>query len=289
MNHQIESTPHQQSAVPGQMHSSTNSTDAIDGIANTGSPSALRGDIYLTLHTRTAIRVMRGRRANRKRDVAPILGLYHFGSRMRDIYRAAAEDDPYADRTLVHTERRFEAAENKLKELIRQLQQRLERVRANQMEVEECLSMQPRRFRIKTPRYGAQGARLIGILDKVVRLAYTANHVNQMTRREMKQFIDSAAHEVRSAFYQQEQYKYLALTRDDIRQQTQRWGLALEQMGKLEAEFLKAETKPKYGPAIRAQSMISTTFMTPEQRKEIQDPEAHSEIEIEELKDPKPE
>ena len=72
-------------------------------------PGALQGQAWLTLQTRQAQRLIRGRPAAAGKPA--IIGLFGFADRLRGIWQGARQDDPYADWWLVKIEDALEAAE----------------------------------------------------------------------------------------------------------------------------------------------------------------------------------
>ncbi|MES9958674.1 MAG: AcaB family transcriptional regulator, partial [Sedimenticola sp.] len=72
-------------------------------------PGPLRGQIWLTLQTNQARRLIRGR--NGAKGQSPIIGLGLFAERLRLIWQASRNDDPYADWWLIKVHEAIEGRE----------------------------------------------------------------------------------------------------------------------------------------------------------------------------------
>ncbi len=69
----------------------------------------LRGQVWLTLQTNQARRLVRGRNGTKGRS--PIIGLGLFAERLRLIWQASRNDDPYADWWLIKVHEAIEDRE----------------------------------------------------------------------------------------------------------------------------------------------------------------------------------
>ncbi|MCY4642544.1 MAG: AcaB family transcriptional regulator, partial [Gammaproteobacteria bacterium] len=88
-------------------------------------PGALRGQVWLTLQTRQALQLVRGRTASD--DKPPIFGLVRFAQRLRLIWQAARDDDPWADWWLIRVHALIEAGAHHLQDRTAELEALLAR------------------------------------------------------------------------------------------------------------------------------------------------------------------
>ena len=95
--------------------------------ANDG-PGALRGEVWLTVQTHQAQRLVTGRRADEGKPA--IIGLMGFAALIRPIWDGARADDPYADWWLVRIYEALAQAEEALRETQASVLTRLEALSA---------------------------------------------------------------------------------------------------------------------------------------------------------------
>ncbi|MCP4430254.1 MAG: DUF1845 domain-containing protein, partial [Gammaproteobacteria bacterium] len=84
------------------------STEQLPSLNPQPTLGALRGQAWLTVQTRQAQRLIRGR--NGTTDKPAIIGLVGFADRLRLIWQAARNDDPYADWWLIRIHEAIEQA-----------------------------------------------------------------------------------------------------------------------------------------------------------------------------------
>jgi len=100
-------------------------------------PGVLRGQVWLTVQTRQAQRLIRGR--NGSADKPAIIGLVGFADRLRMIWQAARSDDPYADWWLIKVHEVLERVRNLIKTEQAALDARLEQFTALEVAVAESI------------------------------------------------------------------------------------------------------------------------------------------------------
>ena len=129
------------------------------------------GQAWLTLQTRHAQRLIRGRPAAAGKPA--IIGLFGFAERLRGIWQGARQDDPYADWWLLKIHDALVAAEQLIQAEQVTLAERLAALPA--LEVTVATSQKPYRtpLRFANP-YAYRGARLLGDYDELARGVLTA-------------------------------------------------------------------------------------------------------------------
>ena len=105
--------------------------------------------------------------------------------------------------------------------------------------IEAAVALQPSVFELtyRSP-LAYKAARLIALLDYVLRLSSTLHVIAVIEKNESQALAGQLKHVVRHAFNIARQYEFTQLTRDDVRAQTEEATEAAERLGVLPAEFL---------------------------------------------------
>jgi integrating conjugative element protein (TIGR03761 family) len=200
-----------------------------------GDPGALRGSAWLTLQTRHAGRLVKGRPGRAGKP--PIVGLLGFADRLRLIGQGTRTDDPYADWWLVRVDRVLGQAAAEL-ETFRLAVDALFAAHEG-LEVAVAASVQPTRFKLQFANpYAYRGAQLLAVYDGFARRVLSAQHVGLMNREEAERCLNEGARPLRRAFGSALGYRFLGVTRVQIEQQSAKAQQAVEAMGELPPEIL---------------------------------------------------
>jgi integrating conjugative element protein (TIGR03761 family) len=225
-----------------------NADPVVDYTTAVERPGRLRGTSYLTIETRQAQRLVYGRAHSD--ELQGIIGLVKFAMVMGRIWRAAELDDPYADWYLLQIHEALTTAQAQVKQATEQIQERLQSVTG--IEISVAHSLKPVQIPLHFPNaYGYMGGYLIADYDTLVRNVLTAVHVALMTREEGKHLLNNYGRIIRRSFLLPTQWKYCIITRDDIRQTTQRGAMAIDAMGELLQEVLDETLRAPHAPTIR--------------------------------------
>lgn len=198
-------------------------------------PGALRGQVWLTVQTRQAQRLIRGRNASAEKPA--IIGLVGFADRLRVIWQAARNDDPYADWWLV----KVHAALERVRDLViaeqAALDAQLEQLTALEVSVAE--SMKPYRIALQFANpYAYRGAQLIAEYDRFVRTLLTAHHVGLLTAATMEGMLNTCARKIRGAFAVPQGYHFLNVDHAALQQGTANASRARQLMGEVPEDVL---------------------------------------------------
>lgn len=198
-------------------------------------PGALRGQVWLTVQTRQAQRLIRGRNGNA--DKPAIIGLVGFADRLRVIWQAARNDDPYADWWLVKVHEALERVRDLVKNEQAALDAQLEQLTALEVAVAE--SMKPFRIALQFANpYAYRGAQLIAEYDRFVRTLLTAHHVGVLSGAAMEGLLNTCARKIRGAFAVPQGYHFLNVDRAALQQGTANASRARELMGEVPEDVL---------------------------------------------------
>ncbi|MCP4287411.1 MAG: TIGR03761 family integrating conjugative element protein [Gammaproteobacteria bacterium] len=215
---------------------------------SSGAPEAvgpLRGQVWLTIQTRQAQQLVRGRTGTP--DKPPIIGLVGFADRLRVIWQAARNDDPYADWWLIKVHEGIEAAGT----LIRDRQQALESLlqQMGSIEVTTAASLHPFRMPLQFANpYAYQGAKHLSAYDTLVCTALTAHHIGLLDRAACQEQLNISARKIRALFAIPQRYRFLGIDRPLIRQGTAESERAGHLMGALPADVLSGERQAPLVP-----------------------------------------
>ena len=205
----------------------------------------LRGQIWLTIQTRQAQQLVRGRTGTP--DKPPIIGLVGFADRLRVIWQAARNDDPYADWWLIKVHEGIEATGT----LIRQRQQALTSLlqQMESIEVTTAASQHPFRMPLQFANpYAYQGAKHLSAYDTLVCTALTAHHIGLLDRAACQEELNVCARKIRSLFVIPQSYRFLGVDRPLIHRGTAESERAGHLMGELPAGVLSGERQAPLVP-----------------------------------------
>jgi len=211
-------------------------------------PGALRSSTSMKIQTRQAQRLVYGRKY--EGDKPAIVGLLRFATLLRVIWTGAAADDPYADWYLVLIDQALTQSREDIKAMKAQVAGRLTQIKGVSVTVAESLN--PIRVDLNfTNPYAFMGAYLLADYDALVRAVLTARHVALLDRGASEKMLHEGGRCVRRAFECAHGYRYLALTRDDVRQGTSKAARAKEMFGPLHDEVLAGTLRAAHAPDIR--------------------------------------
>ena len=205
----------------------------------------LRGQVWLTLQTRQAQQLVRGRSATPGKPA--ITGLVGFAERLRVIWQAARNDDPYADWWLIKVHEGIEVAGT----LIGHHQQALDTLlqQVGSMEIIIAASRKPFRMPLQFANpYAYQGARLLSAYDTLVCHALTAQHVGLLDSRSCSAELGVCARKVRSVFAIPQGYRFLGIDRPAVRQGIDESKRARQLMGEVPEDVLSGEHQAPLAP-----------------------------------------
>lgn len=208
-------------------------------------PGALRGQVWLTLQTRQALQLVRGRNASRDRPA--IIGLVHFAERLRGIWQAVRNDDPWADWWLVRIHASIEAGARYLEDRKTELEALLARDPA--MDVTVAGSERPSRVPLQFANpYAYRGARLLAQYDSLVCMVLTARRVGLLDSEASDQLIRSCGHKLRSTFTIAQGYRFTGASRASLERGDAKSGTAVAAMGEVPGEIVRREQRAPIVP-----------------------------------------
>lgn len=221
---------------------STQSTEPERG------PGALRGEVWLTLQTRQAQQLVRGRHGTA--DKPAIIGLVGFADRLRMIWQAARDDDPYADWWLLKVHEAIEHARHMVRSQQQALDAQLEQLTA--MDVTVAASLRPYRIPLQFANpYAYQGAQLIAEYDTLSCTVLTACHIGLLESRAAESLLHRCARKIRGTFVLTQGYSFMAIDRPAVLKGTAKAIRAQEVMGLVPDDVLSGDRRAPLVPRKR--------------------------------------
>jgi integrating conjugative element protein (TIGR03761 family) len=219
-----------------------------DGVAQSDDrPGVLRGRATLTLQTRQAQRLVKGRGTSAEKPA--IIGLLGFANGVRTLWHGARSDDPYADWWLLQVEEILVQAGHELVSLEQGIAKRFEALGA--IEVAPPVSVKPVRIALNFSNpYAFRAAGLIGRFDALACMILSARHVGLVERDEAEKTLHQGGRWVRRALQSPVGYRLIGVTRDDVGQGTAKAMQAVEAMGEIPDEVLSGTRRAPHAPTV---------------------------------------
>ena len=218
-------------------------------------PGALHGQVWLTLQTHQAQQLIHGREGTP--DKPPIIGLTGFANRLRVIWRAARDDDPYADWWLIKVHEAIDTIATLFRHRQAALNASLEQMTA--MKVTVAASQDPVRVDLQFANpYAYRGAQLVAEYDRLVCTAWTARHIGLLEGQACVHIQRACARKLRALFLIPQSYRLLKINRETVRTTMGRSAEARQRMGELPADILSGEYQ---APLVPRQVRFPTGFV----------------------------
>lgn len=216
-----------------------------------GSPGGLRSAATLEIQTYQAQKLVTGR--EKAKGVEPIMGLLAFGQRMKPLWMAARNDDPYADWYLLRIEEAMNTSRKFIEDKTKWLDGVVAAMGLNGVSIEIACSTEPLKVPLQFANpYGYMGAYLVVDYDALARAALTARHCGLIDRSRSEEVLRGGARMIRRVFQYAAEWKYTGTVREDFRQMNQAAKRASDRMGELPKEVFEGRKRGRFAPDIRA-------------------------------------
>lgn len=232
---------------------------AVERPSQTGSaekPGALRGEMRLSLHTRYAAQLWRGRKPEGGKPA--IRSVPHFGAILKTLTRAAGEDDPYADWFLLQIQEKLEQGRQKMQMLEQQVEEFIVGRLPQEVSMGESLSQRAAEVDVHFESPLAYWmAYLVADYDRVVRRVQQGVHFGLLPRAQAEILLQQGARIVRSLLSAVDGWKFCGVTRDDLAANNPRAVKAIDAMGHCPQEVLLGDVRSMFAPPIRRKSALA--------------------------------
>lgn len=223
----------------------TDSTQASTSTDDQRGPGLLRGQVWLTIQTWQAQQLVHGRNGTPEKPA--IMGLVGFADRLRVIWQAARNDDPYADWWLIKVHETLESASQLINKRQTELDAHFDHMTA--IEVAVAASSQPYRvpLRFANP-YAYRGARLIAEYDALVCTVLTGTHIGLFDAETSDGVLKPCSRKIRGLFALPQDYRFLGIDREAVRKGTEKAARAAELMGVIQDDVMSGERRAPLVP-----------------------------------------
>ena len=221
--------------------------DSINGQTTSQSRDpSIQTDVWLSLYTRYAQLLVRGRRVKGK---PPIVGLLRFADSLRVIWHAAEANDPYADWWLIKLQDTYHVICNRIENVTAESFARLPARETFQIAPPE--DKEPFRIRLSfaTP-YAYQAAELLGKFDALARQVLVCKHLGVTDNKTAKNTIYQVARLIRGLFALATRYKHLGIDRNNPLSFEADGEAAQRFMGDLPEDVKAGTRRARLAPAI---------------------------------------
>ncbi len=215
-------------------------------------PGAIHTNGSMLLHTKQAHRLFYGRRRNEAENTHMVVGLIRFAANVSLCWKAAEEDDPYADLALLNIETAYNEAVKSLDETQNELAELLESM--NNIEINISQSIKPVEvFLSFSVPWGFRGANLLAKFDQIVKMGLSARHVGLLMDDESHRLLHSQRKLVRKVFTQSLSWNQSGVTRNDFAANNKVVQRAIEKHRgrEIPADVLRGDRRAVLAPAIR--------------------------------------
>ena len=235
-------------------------------------PGQLKMGAAFELHTRAAINLFRGRRAEPEKGVRPVIGLLRFANQVSKVWTGASRNDPIADLILIRTEEAFERADAKVDQALSRVNSMIDAMASQGFSISNSLSVNPVKLELgfSTP-WAWKGAQLLKKYDQLILSSLTAQHLALIVDSDdWNLLVNQTARALRNFFIQPDAYVLTNLKRHDFKRTSKylrrHYGKAKRGVPFVPEDILKGERRAKIAPSIKHFEQINREELA-EQRK----------------------
>ncbi len=181
------------------------------------SPGPMSMAANMQLHSRLSINLFRGRKGEPDKNIRPIIGLARFGRQVALVWSAAAEDDPFADQTLINIELAYDTANRLIKDRSEALAALVDGMDGFEVQYQESVEPVSLDLKFYSP-WGFRGAVLLREFDVLVRRALTARHLGLFTNDDWQNVVHDSQRALRHMFAEVDSWVNTGVRRQDMDQ-----------------------------------------------------------------------
>lgn len=219
---------------------------------------ALKSTLTVQLHTQYAILLWEGRQRQNESKKPQIVSMPQVIAMAGKINSDSGNDNPYADSTMLVLEQAIERSTTRLQKTVMELEQILSSL-PNQVTMSDVCSVSPLNIGVfsRTP-LGYRCVWLLVGFDQLAMKAFQAWHYGLISRQKRDDLLSQGGHWVRQVYGVVQQYRSVAVTRDDIRLQSPAGIEAAIRLGEPDADVLNGVKRSTFSPPLR-ESGVSTS------------------------------
>ncbi len=179
------------------------------------------------------------------------MGLTQFASLMTTLWKAAKEDDPYAELFLLKTHEAIQITKEKLKTYETQLQQQMTELRGIELNLFSITTPNKYPLYFATP-FSYMAAMLIEQVDYVNRQLLTLARIGLVPKDQLS--VRDLMREIKTLFQLPMQWKYTGVSRKDMLENNQKAKQAIALLGEIPAAVLNQEIEFAFLPKAKGKA-----------------------------------
>lgn len=217
---------------------------------------ALKSSLSIELHSRYAIHLWEGRRAEKttegQRKRPEIVSMPRVIQRAGMISRDASADNPYADALLIALENALANASATIHALATETDTALASLPAS-VTLSDVVSVDP--LNIGVFSRSPLGYRCVWLLvgyDQLAMKTFQALHYGLISRQRKDQILDNGRHAVRKVYGVVQNHRFVAVTRQDILNKTPAGQQAIALLGEPDPAIMDGSLRSAFSPPLRS-------------------------------------
>ncbi|PNU40651.1 PFL_4669 family integrating conjugative element protein [Serratia marcescens] len=220
---------------------------------------ALKSTLTVQLHTQYAILLWEGRQREKESNKPQIVSMPQVIARAGKINADSNTDNPYADSAMLSLEQAIERGTARLQSAVAGLDTVLSSL-PGQVSMSEVSSVSPLNIGVfsRTP-LGYRCVWLLVGFDQLAMKAFQAWHYGLISRQKRDDLLSQGGHWVRQVYGVVQQYRSVAVTRDDIRLQTQVGIDAVKRLGEPDADIMSGTSRSAFSPPFNKTSVLTAS------------------------------
>jgi len=211
-------------------------------------PGVVSSEKTLTLHTKEALKIFKGRKADPENDIREIAGLPIYATMLKNIWRACLSGDPYATWWIYKIEKLIKESESDLKKLNNEIQNLIkpldDRIDLSKSEATNPVTVQ---INYASP-YMYKVTYLLIDIDRIIANMLTLKHMAIISPSAFDQYRKNATGAMNRTLLSFRGFKSTGVTIDDINKNNEKAQEAIKAMGQLPEIILAGDYKPEFLP-----------------------------------------
>lgn len=220
-------------------------------------PGSLTGKTVLTVHTRQAFRMIKGRPKDTAAGKALIPGLAMFANFIRAVRQGSTADDPWADAMLIDVENQIEQT-NKYYTLEQErLTQALSML--DGLSFNTAISAQPIEIELSFGNpYGYLAAQTAAHFDTLAKLILQCHHVGVIDRPESERLLKHGQKMFRRIVCLPMQYQLARCTRQHVLLNNEKAQRAIALLGPIDRAIVEKKRMPRFSGSVAVTAELDT-------------------------------
>ena len=208
-------------------------------------PGVLQGKVSLSLQTARAQQFVHGRR--KTPDKPAIWGLLTFAEKIKTLWLASSQDDPFADWWLMKTDELLKDGKHCIQDSAKALNELLDTQCVLQVDTAQSVSPLRIALRFSNP-YPFRAAHLLAEYDQLMCLWMTVQHVGVLVDEVLEERLRASAKKLRAVYASPQGYQQLGVSRAMYSVEKGIADTARALMGDVPADILSEVRTPNLRP-----------------------------------------